>query len=61
MSTSLRNAGVFTDKDILRMRKALLEKRIDFLKLYSEMTTERAWRQANDLLSKNGKCKFLVV
>ncbi|EYC02337.1 hypothetical protein Y032_0100g3238 [Ancylostoma ceylanicum] len=51
----LRNAGVFTDKDILRMRKALLEKRIEFLKLHGEMTTERAWRQANELLSKNGK------
>ncbi|RCN28574.1 hypothetical protein ANCCAN_25680 [Ancylostoma caninum] len=51
----LRNAGVFTDKDVLRMRKALLEKRIEFLKLHGEMTTERAWRQANELLSKNGK------
>ncbi|VDM72150.1 unnamed protein product [Strongylus vulgaris] len=54
----LRNAGVFTDKDILRMRKALLERRIALLKLHAEMMTERAWRQANELLSKNGKCLF---
>ncbi|KAK6742530.1 hypothetical protein RB195_010038 [Necator americanus] len=56
---SLRNAGVYTDKDIVRIRKALLEKRIDSLKLHAEMVTERARRQANDLLSKNRKLTTL--
>ncbi|ETN76322.1 hypothetical protein NECAME_03485 [Necator americanus] len=55
----LRNAGVYTDKDIVRIRKALLEKRIDSLKLHAEMVTERARRQANDLLSKNRKLTTL--
>ncbi|VDO87611.1 unnamed protein product [Heligmosomoides polygyrus] len=41
----IRNAGVFTEKDVLMMRKALLEKKIEYLTLHGEMTVERARRE----------------
>ncbi|VDO93789.1 unnamed protein product [Heligmosomoides polygyrus] len=51
----LRNAGVFTEKDILKMRKALLEKKIEYLTLHGEMMVERARRRAHDLFGNNRK------
>ncbi|KAK6054225.1 hypothetical protein COOONC_08270 [Cooperia oncophora] len=51
----LRHAGIYTDRDILKMRKALTERKIECLKLHGEMMLERARRRANDLFSKNGK------
>ncbi|KAK5967967.1 zf-C3Hc3H domain-containing protein [Trichostrongylus colubriformis] len=51
----LRHAGVYTEKDILKMRKALAEKKVEYLKLHGEMMVERARRRANDLFNKNGK------
>ncbi|XGW17923.1 hypothetical protein V3C99_002489 [Haemonchus contortus] len=51
----LRHAGVYTDRDILKMRRALTEKKIKYLQLHGEMMMERARRRANELLTKNRK------
>lgn len=50
-----RHAGVYTDRDILKMRRALTEKKIKYLQLHGEMMMERARRRANELLTKNRK------
>ncbi|KJH46803.1 hypothetical protein DICVIV_07129 [Dictyocaulus viviparus] len=55
MLAPLWNAGVYTDKDLLRLRKILSEKRVEYLKLHAEMIMERVRRKASDLFSKNGK------
>ncbi|VDM58215.1 unnamed protein product [Angiostrongylus costaricensis] len=51
----LWNARVYTERDLLRLRKILSEKRVEYLRLHAEMIVERARRRASDLFSKNGK------
>ncbi|KAJ1370099.1 hypothetical protein KIN20_031752 [Parelaphostrongylus tenuis] len=51
----LWNAGVYTEKDLLRIRKILAEKKVQYLGLHAEMIVERARRRASELFSKSGK------
>ncbi|VDL74280.1 unnamed protein product [Nippostrongylus brasiliensis] len=51
----LINAEVYTEKDLIKMRRALLDRKMHYLKLSKEMLLERTRRRANELFSNPGK------
>ncbi|WKX99751.1 hypothetical protein Q1695_014542 [Nippostrongylus brasiliensis] len=51
----LINAEIYTEKDLIKMRRALLDRKMHYLKLSKEMLLERTRRRANELFSNPGK------